>query len=305
MTDFIEFQAKTLDDAINDACDYFNAEREKLEIEILEDAKSGVFGLIGTRNAKIQARKANLDDFNAASVFSRKEIIPREEQSQKPAKPEKAPKEAKKAKEEKSQKPKAEKAVKQEKPAKSKPKAKDDEDFAPKKERFERVPRENEPSLSELDQELLLSTSKNVVTTLIKDIDAEAKIEADVYDERVNLRIDSDDSGLLIGKEGQCLASLEYIAARIISKELDFYVRIQIEVGDYKSRQAERLHDFALSLADRVMATGKSASTKPLSAYQRRIIHMALQDMSEIQTRSIGEGSSKRVVISRAKGQRA
>ncbi len=297
MTDFIEFQAKTLDEAILDACDYFNTDREKLEIDILEDSKSGVFGIIGTRKAKIQARKANLTDFNANSVFSRTEILPKDEEDKKPAKVKDNDKPAK------APKPKAEKQVK-EKPVKAPKPAKnknEDTEYVKK----ERIPREVESSLEDLDQDLLLSTSKNVVATLIKDIDDKAEINTEVYDERVNVTIDSDDSGLLIGKEGQCLASLEYIAARIISKELDSYIRIQIEVGDYKSRQAERLHDFALSLADRVMATGKSASTKQLTAYQRRIIHMALQDMPEIQTRSIGEGTSKRVVISRAKHTRA
>ncbi len=294
MTDFIEFQAKTLDEAITDACDYFNTDREKLEIEILEDSKSGVFGIIGTRKAKIQARKANITDFNTSSVFSRTEIIPREEAE--------AKKSANAEKPAKAFKPKAEKEVK-EKVAKAPKQAKnkDDAEYTKK----ERIPRELDISLEDLDQDHLLATSKTVVQTLIKDIDSSAEISAEIYDERVNITIESEDSGLLIGKEGQCLASLEYIAARIISKELASRIRIQIEVGDYKSRQAERLHDFALSLAERVIATGKSSSTKQLSAYQRRIIHMALQDMPEIQTRSIGEGSSKRVVISRAKHARA
>ncbi len=87
----------------------------------------------------------------------------------------------------------------------------------------------------------------------------------------------------------------------MLIKKLNAHVRVQVEVGDYRSRQDNRLQEFALKLATRTRETGKSTSTRPLSSYQRRIVHLALQDMPDIQTRSIDEGPLKRVIISLAK----
>ena len=78
-------------------------------------------------------------------------------------------------------------------------------------------------------------------------------------------------------------------------------VRVQVDAGDYHSRQDSRLQELARALADKVRATGRSQSTRPLSAYQRRVIHLTLQDDPDVQTRSSGEGPLKRVVILRRK----
>ncbi len=78
-------------------------------------------------------------------------------------------------------------------------------------------------------------------------------------------------------------------------------VRIQLDAGDYRERQDEKLRELALNLAERAKTTGKVYPTKPLSSYQRRIVHMALHDMHDIQTRSSGVGSFKRVIIQRRK----
>ncbi len=106
-----------------------------------------------------------------------------------------------------------------------------------------------------------------------------------------------DNSGLLIGREGQTLASFQYLANRIVAKELGAPVRIQLDTGDYRERQDEKLRDLALHLADRAKNLGKPQSTRPLSSYHRRIVHLALQEDDGIQTRSKGEGPMKRVVI--------
>ena len=76
---------------------------------------------------------------------------------------------------------------------------------------------------------------------------------------------------------------------------------VQVDAGDYHSRQDSRLQELARALADKVRATGRSQSTRPLSAYQRRVIHLTLQDDPDVQTRSSGEGPLKRVVILRRK----
>ena len=87
----------------------------------------------------------------------------------------------------------------------------------------------------------------------------------------------------------------------MVARAVGAQVRVQVDAGDYHSRQDSRLQELARALADKVRATGRSQSTRPLSAYQRRVIHLTLQDDPDVQTRSSGEGPLKRVVILRRK----
>ncbi len=124
-------------------------------------------------------------------------------------------------------------------------------------------------------------------------------LQFEIYQNSVRVHIDSGDhSGLLIGREGQTLIAIQYLTSRILTHMLGAAVRLQLDAGEYRQRQEDKLNDIALSLADRARQTGRSFSTRPLSSYHRRIIHMSLQDATDIQTRSIGEGSMKRVIIS-------
>ena len=81
-------------------------------------------------------------------------------------------------------------------------------------------------------------------------------------------------------------------------------VRVQLDAGEYRRRQDEKLREMALSLADKVRQSGRSYSTRPLSSYHRRIVHVCLQEALDVQTRSTGDGPMKRVVIMRKKGER-
>ncbi len=131
-----------------------------------------------------------------------------------------------------------------------------------------------------------------------------ALINITLEDSRVCISLDcGEDSGLLIGREGQTLASLQYIASRIISRQMQTSVRVQLDTGDYRTRQDEKLRDLVLYLAERVRTVGRSHSTRPLSSYHRRIVHLVLQDCPDLITRSSGDGPLKRVIIQRKRGQ--
>ncbi|GAB6036267.1 protein jag [Fundidesulfovibrio butyratiphilus] len=108
---------------------------------------------------------------------------------------------------------------------------------------------------------------------------------------------DEEHSGLLIGREGQTLAALQYLANRILARKWPTPVRLQINTGDYREKQDENLRKMALYLADKAKNQGRAQSTKPLSSYHRRVVHMALQADDAITTRSKGDGPMKRVII--------
>ena len=105
------------------------------------------------------------------------------------------------------------------------------------------------------------------------------------------------DAGLLIGREGQTLLALQYLAGCIVSRRMGAPVRVRIDAGDYREKQLEKLRGLALALAAKAKETARPQSTRLLDSYQRRAVHMALQNDSAVQTHSKGEGAMKRVII--------
>lgn len=365
MSDFKEFQGKTLDAAIAEACAYYDAPREKLEIDIIEDAKSGIFGLVGARKARIRARRAQFpvlsgrgrprragsspvdSDAADATVHTAQEKpekeVPKETAELRADDPgEAAPRRERRGGKTGRNWPAAEESstenrAKANSPEENSPEAGTPESATapeavpPRKPRRGRPPRaaardaegkdaenpENAESpakagkaedadgegglpripLSQLDQERLLHVTTDMVSALIFPIVGEVPLDLDVNDDRVQVRVDCDDTGLLIGREGQNLAAVQYLAARMITHALGAQVRVHVDAGDYHFRQDSRLQELAHSLADKVRTTGRPQSTRPFSAYQRRVIHLALQDDPDVQTCSSGEGALKRVVI--------
>jgi spoIIIJ-associated protein len=154
--------------------------------------------------------------------------------------------------------------------------------------------------LEELDSERLKSLTLETVQRLVSPVAEDARYDLRLADSRVHVHIDcGEDSGMLIGREGQTLAALQYLASRIVSRGMNAAVRVNLDAGDYRQRQDDKLRELALSLAAKVKNTGRACSTRPLSSYHRRIIHLTLQEDEQVQTRSTGEGALKRVVVQR------
>lgn len=351
MSESKEFLGKTLDAAIAEACSYYDVPREKLEIEIIEDAKTGIFGIVGARKAKIRARLATLPDFMQGSSAQEKSERQegrrrgRNERRREKADASDAQKEEQRERKEKRQD--AERENSEEKServlpairtagvpalAPAGPAADAEADEQDKSEDAEDAPRsrrsrqsrgarkesaqkgeENDNlesslprvPLAELDQERLTEITKNVVSRLVAPIldlaPENVDLSVEIGEDRVQISVKSEDTGLLIGRDGQNLAAVQYLASRMITRAIGSQVRLQVDAGDYHVRQDSRLQELALALAEKVKATGKVQTTRPLSAYQRRVIHLALQDDPDVQTRSSGEGALKHVVILRRK----
>lgn len=362
MSESKEFLGKTLDAAIAEACSYYDVPREKLEIDIIEDAKTGIFGIVGARKAKIRARLATLPDFMQAGA-SAQEKTERQE-GRRRGRNERRREKAEAADAQKEDRDRRESREKRQDAAETKESAEEkeqtervlpairtagvpalsdhvrpDSENAPEAEtrdrdeenaeeaprsrrsrqnrgsRKEAAPRNEESDslestlprvpLAELDQERLTETTKNIISRLVApilDMEPEAvDLSVEIGEDRIQISIKSEDTGLLIGRDGQNLAAVQYLASRMITRAMGSQVRLQVDAGDYHVRQDSRLQELALALAEKVKATGKVQTTRPLSAYQRRVIHLALQDDPDVQTRSSGEGALKHVVILRRK----
>lgn len=113
----------------------------------------------------------------------------------------------------------------------------------------------------------------------------------------VFLNVIGDDLGILIGRRGQTLASLQYIVRIMLGQQMKTWSLVVIDVEDYKRRRYESLQTFARNMADHVKARGASLTLEPMPAYERRIIHMTLADHPDVVTESYGQGESRRVVI--------
>lgn len=320
MSEFKEFQGKNLDEAINTACDYFNLNRDKLEIEILSGGSTGVFGLVGKKNAKVKARPRG----GETKALLNNDTKPERVQSAKFEKPVESPVERKPAPEEKKIQQEAVPAVKEksamaprkeaEAPAVKRESfvAVRDEDVAPAASMSDLNDNDDDindssesgdfrerRSIMEADPEDIAAAVREALERMIEPIVQQPpKLQIEVGEDRVNVLVDDEEnSGLIIGREGQTLSSLQYLCNRMVSKKLQTSVRVQIDTGDYRDRQDEKLRQLAWHLADKAMHTGRVQSTKPLSSYHRRVVHMALQEDKHVNTRSKGDGPMKRVLI--------
>jgi spoIIIJ-associated protein len=152
---------------------------------------------------------------------------------------------------------------------------------------------EAEGSLAPLGQEVL--------EKILAKMQEPARVTVDEEDDRIILRIETDDAGLLIGKQGQTLDALQYLVTKILAKQSRKKVRVSIDVEAYRARHHESLTLLAVKYGEKVKRTGKSVTLNPMNPYDRRIVHLALQEDKELKTMSRGEGLYKKVVVSPAK----
>ena len=126
--------------------------------------------------------------------------------------------------------------------------------------------------------------------------DTKYEIKKDEYG--LEVVIDGADSTILIGYRGETLYAFQTLISSIAGKNLDERIRVLLDIGNYKEKRERTLENLALKLAKTVERTGKTVKLEPMQAYERKIIHSALQDSKTVKTESIGEEPRRRVVIS-------
>ena len=145
-----------------------------------------------------------------------------------------------------------------------------------------------------------VEVAKEVLETLIElmKITAEVSVlQANTGELPVTLNIEGEDLGVLIGRRGQALASLQYVVRLIVAEKLKVWVPINVDIAGYKKRRYESLQDLALRLAEQVKKDRRLIMLEPMPADERRIIHLALTDHPDVTTQSMGEGDMRKVAI--------
>jgi spoIIIJ-associated protein len=136
-----------------------------------------------------------------------------------------------------------------------------------------------------------------VLDALIGLLGVAGKVEVLSDEIPLALDIQGDDLGILIGRRGQTLASLEYITKLIVAGRLKTWLPLRVDVGGYKKRRCDSLQRLALSLAEQVKSRRHAITMEPMPADERRIVHLTLADNPDVTTQSIGEGENRKVVI--------
>jgi spoIIIJ-associated protein len=142
-----------------------------------------------------------------------------------------------------------------------------------------------------------LEKAKEVLEKLLSLIPVEARVAVSQSRGKINLNIEGDASGVLIGRKGKTLDSIEYIVNRIINNTSEKKIKIVIDSENYRQRHIDSLNELALKLGEKVKKQKKSLSTPPLNPHDRRIVHLALKNDERLDTKSRGEGLLKKVVV--------
>ena len=122
-------------------------------------------------------------------------------------------------------------------------------------------------------------------------------VKFDEVNNNMNIDLSGDEMGVLIGKRGQTLDSLQYLVSLVVNKDSDEYIRVKVDTEDYRRRRKETLENLAKNIAYKVKRTKRSVSLEPMNPYERRIIHSALQNDKYVTTHSEGEEPFRRVVV--------
>ena len=136
-----------------------------------------------------------------------------------------------------------------------------------------------------------------ILETLLELLGVTGKVEVLSEEIPLALNIEGDDLGILIGRRGQTLASLEHITKLMVAGRLKAWLPLRVDVGGYKKRRRDSLQRLAVYLAEQVKSGHRAITMEPMPADERRIVHLTLADNPDVTTHSIGEGESRKVVI--------
>ena len=299
--EYITVSAKTLDDAITEALIQLGVTSDQLDYQVIEKGSAGFLG-IGMKQAVIKARrKGEIKEEEPEIELPKVDVsLVKEPLKKEPRKDTvKHEKENVKREPEKKEQVKKESAKKEspKKESKKKPSQKE------KKETVKEQPEANAPAKKEAElakvESQTIEACEKFISDVLKAMGMDDVKVTSLIDEEGALSIDMEGSnmGIMIGKRGQTLDSLQYLTNRVANKMQDGYVRVKLDTEDYRRRRKETLENLAKIIASKVKRSRRTVSLEPMNPYERRIIHSALQADPAVSTHSEGEEPYRRVVV--------
>jgi spoIIIJ-associated protein len=242
----IEIEGKTPEEAIRKALEVLDTTRDKVKVEILDEGSKGLFGMIGSKLAKVRATLLELDSLASGQATM--------------------------------------------------------ESFAPRSTVTATLP--PKPIVEARPKTIMQpGSASQVLEELLRHMGFSANIDEKETEDKIILSVEAgEDSNILIGRRGKNLEGIQYIVSRIVAKQNENAKPIIIDVEGYRQRRKEMLESMARRLAAKAKSSHREMETEPLSAGERRLIHMALKDDHDVHTQSRGDGPLKNVVIKPKRG---
>lgn len=274
---YVDITAANVEDAIDQGLEALGLTRAQVDVEILEHPRPKILGF-GGRDALVRIKKQGYE-------------VP-SEQVEKPAEKPAVSKTSQPA-------PAAPPAVQQ--PTKTTPVVPQLQAEKTGKPEPQKSPTPDE-NIS--DDEQVIQTAIEVVSELLEKMRVQAEVSAhfvapeDEFDEKLLwVDVEGKDLSILIGRRSETLNALQYIASLILNKQLGRMVPFMIDVQGYRNRRTQQIRQLALRMADQCVKSGRRQMLEPMSAHERRIVHLTLREHKQVYTQSVGEGESRKVTI--------
>ena len=275
MRDFIDVTGKTEDEAIKKALAQLNMDRFDVSVEVLERAKSGFLG-IGAAPAKVRVYYGEEEEIVIPAAAPVVAEAPKAEKPQQPRKEKKKPAEKPKAP---AKAEKAEKAEKVEKPA------------AP----AVKPAVQSEPG-EEADDEKAQAIKK-FLAGLLQQMEVEAQVKVYLPEKgRYKVILEGNNIGALIGRRGETLDAIQQLTSYSVNRT-GGRARLQLDAEGYRDKREQSLQHLAQKVAGKVVKYHRSVTLEPMNAYERHVIHTALQDVPGVMTYSTGTDPNRRVIV--------
>lgn len=256
---------KSVDEAVREALSELNISRENAEIEILDEGQKGFLGLIGSKDATVKVwPKEDETKSILNEIFN--EEIETEKSHETVHKDVELEIENKEVSTEEIQ------------------------EFDDADESLKSIEEENED---------ILDAARDFISKILETFELENIVEMELKDNVLNINVNGDENrlGILIGKRGVTLDSIQYILNLIVNKKSSRYIRVNLDSSGYREKRKETLINLAKKMANKVTKTGRSVKLEPMNSYERKIIHTALQDYEGVLTHSEGKDPFRKVVI--------
>lgn len=256
---------KSVDEAVREALKELNISREKAEIEILDEGQKGFLGLIGSKDATVKVWPREDETKSILNEIFNEEI----------------------------ETEKSHEAVHEDVELEI-------ENNEVSTEEVQEVidVEEGTRSIEEENQEIL-DAAREFISKILDTFELENSVEMELNDNVLTINVNGDENrlGILIGKRGVTLDSIQYILNLIVNKKSSRYIRVNLDSSGYREKRKETLINLAKKMANKVTKTGRSVKLEPMNSYERKIIHTALQDYEGVLTHSEGKDPFRKVVI--------
>jgi len=305
----ITVTAKTYDEAITEALLELQTTSDHLDVTVIEEGKEGLLGVIGSKMWKIRAQALTDEQLQEKKKKAKEEesakkdsVLSENESVCPAAKPatvkEKKDIDLKTVKQSVKTSPMKPIVLEEVAPIIENTVIEDLEIEVQDVPHSEKIDRELKP-VSEEEAAVLREKAVTFLNDTFKIMDIEADIETsfDHSENELDVVISGDDMGILIGKRGQTLDSLQYLTSLVVNKHHDGYIRVKLDTENYRERRQVKLEELAHNIAHKVARSKKSVDLEPMNPYERRIIHSALQDDPYVTTVSEGEEPYRHVVV--------